>query len=60
MVPARGGQKRRVDESLPLDTGKRCAEGEPRRDIGKRPASASVPETGKRTSVDPVTGLLEP
>ncbi|PQQ11222.1 uncharacterized protein Pyn_18893 [Prunus yedoensis var. nudiflora] len=46
-TPTRAGQKRR-------------AKGEPRRETGKRPASSAVPELGKRVSVDPVTGPLEP
>lgn len=33
---------------------------EPRRGTGKRPVSSAVPESGKRLSVNPVTGPLEP
>ncbi|CAL8124617.1 unnamed protein product [Prunus armeniaca] len=52
--------KRRAEEPLVRDVGKRRVEEEPRRDVCKRPIIASVPEVGKRASVDPVTGPLEP
>ncbi|CAL2270116.1 unnamed protein product [Prunus armeniaca] len=42
------------------DVGKRHAKEKPRRDTSKSPLIALVPEVGKRTSVDPVTGPLEP
>ncbi|PQQ21349.1 uncharacterized protein Pyn_36854 [Prunus yedoensis var. nudiflora] len=57
---ARAGQKRRTEEASPRDTGKRRVEGEPRRDTGKRPVSSAVPDSGKRVSVDPMIGPLEP
>lgn len=57
---SRTGQKRRAEEASARDTGKRRAEGEPRRDTGKRAMSSAVPQAGKRSSVDPVTGPLEP
>ncbi|XP_021824477.1 uncharacterized protein LOC110765618 [Prunus avium] len=59
-TPARTGQKRGAEEPSHRETWKRRAKVDPRRDTGKRPASSAAPELGKRVSVDPVTGPLEP
>lgn len=50
----------RVEEQLPQDARKRHAKEEPRRDFSKRPMSSSALKAGKRTSVDSMSGPLEP
>lgn len=60
LSPTRGAQKRLGDEQLPRDAGKRRVEEEQRRDPGKRPIGSSTAERARRTSVEPLSGPLEP